>query len=186
MTRTIVAALLIAGIAPALAQDDDPPIVARHPSIKHLHFNLAAIQAPAPRVAAPLPPKKPLTSSQAATNPAQILQQFALSDLQAALADAQAQNPPDTLAGMCWQELITVVQSPAVNPLPAGPGAFQLFQKARDLKNLVAAMQSNSGPLQAVNIACAPLVFDTQATLIQLGVISGGIAATAGGLIPGL
>src|SRR5258708_7630244 len=99
------------------------------------------------------------------------------------LAAVQAQNPPDTIAANCYQELVTVVQSPAINPLPSGPGAFQLFQKARDLKNLVAAMQSNNGPLQALNIACAPLVIDVQTTLIRLGVIGGAVAAT-GGLFP--
>ena len=76
-----------------------------------------------------------------------------------------------------------VVQSPAINPLPKGPGAFQLFQKARDLKNVISALQSNNGPLTALNVACAPLVIDVQATLIRLGVIGGAVIGT-GGLFP--
>jgi hypothetical protein len=66
-----------------------------------------------------------------------------------------------------------------MNPFPAGVGAFQVFQKARDLKNMIAALQSNNGPLTKLNVACAPLVIDVQTTLIRLGIIGG---AVAGGL----
>lgn len=144
-------------------------------------LQVAAIQAPAP-----LPRPRPAAAagvpqSQASANPVQVLQKFTLTDLQAALADANAQTPPDTIAANCYTELITVVQSPAINPLPSGPGAFQLFQKARDLKALADSLQSRNGPLTALNIACAPLVMDVQTLLIRLGVIGGAIA---GGLPP--
>jgi hypothetical protein len=188
---SFVAANLIAGLVPAMAQDDDP---AKPPPRHHLapprairDLRIAAIQAPPPkpRPAAPASSSSgsPLSQTVAQQNPAAVLQQFTLTDLQAALADALAQNPPDTIAGNCYQELVTVVQSPAINPLPTGPGAFQLFQKARDLKNIVSALQSNNGPLTALNVACAPLVIDVQTTLIRLGVIGGAVAAT-GGLLP--
>ena len=178
------------GIGQAMAADDEP-VSLRAGAHHHLappravrDFHVAAIQAPPPKPRPANPASGgPLSQSAAQQNPATVLQKFTLDDLQAALADAQAQNPPDTIAANCYTELITVVQSPAINPLPSGPGAFQLFQKARDLKNLVAAMQSNNGPLQALNIACAPLVIDVQTTLIRLGVIGGAVAAT-GGLLP--
>lgn len=183
-----VVALLLA--SPAIAQDDikdktEPTIVQQHPSLRHLR-HVSAVSAPEPapkpRAVASTPVKK-LTTTQAESNPAQVLQQFTLADLQAALADAQGQNPPDTLAANCYTQLITLIQTPAVSPLPAAPGAFALFQKARDLKNIVASIQANQGAMQMLQIACAPLVLDAQNTLIQLGIIGGGVAAT-GGLLP--
>lgn len=187
MRRALFALIAIAIAGPAIAQDDskDTPaaVVSRHKSLVHLRT--AAIQAPAPvrPRAEPAAPSGKISQKDAQANPALVLQQFTLADLQAALADAQGQTPPDTIAANCYQALITVVMSPAVNPLPAGPGAFQLFQKARDLKNIVAALQSNQGPLTQLNVACAPLVLDAQTTLIRLGIIGGGIAAS-GGLLP--
>lgn len=189
--RTLIALALIAGIGPAMAQDDEP--AAKPPPRHHLapprairDLHVAAIQAPAPKPRPSAPTTtggSPLSQSAAQQNPASVLQAFTLADLQAALADAQAQTPPDIIAANCYQALIVVVQSPAINPLPSGPGAFQLFQKARDIKNVVAALQSNQGPLTALNVACAPLVIDVQATLIRLGVIGGAIVGT-GGLFP--
>src|SRR5258708_16169185 len=173
------------GIGPAMATDDEPVSLragAHHnlrPRRAVRDFQVAAIRAPPPKPRPENPaPGGPLSQSAAQQNPATVLQKFTLDDLQAALADASAQNPPDVIAANCYQELITVVQSPAINPLPSGPGAFQLFQKARDLKNLVAAMQSNNGPLQTLNIACAPLVIDVQTTFIRLGVIGVAVADT--------
>jgi hypothetical protein len=124
------------------------------------------------------PPARPPVSAQAAsTNPVALLQKFTVDDLTAALADALAQSPPDTTAADCYTALIPIVQSGVSNPLPTGVGAFQLFQKGRDLKSLIANMQSPNGPLVALNKACAPLVIDTQNTLIQLGVIGGVVLA---------
>lgn len=188
--RITVTLMVLLLASPAFAQDDtkdkdEPKVVQQHPSLRHLrHYSAVSAPEPAPkpRAVASTPVKK-LTTTQAESNPAQVLQQFTLTDLQAALADAQGQTPPDTLAANCYTQLIMLVQTPAVSPLPSGPGAFQLFQKARDLKNLVASIQANNGAMQQLNIACAPLVLDAQNTLIQLGIIGGGVAAT-GGLLP--
>lgn len=124
-------------------------------------------------------------SKEAATqNPVAVLQAFTVSDLQAALADAQAQTPPDTISIQCYQALIPLVQSNIANPLPTSAGGFQLLQKARDAKSALANIQSPTGPLAQLNIACAPLVLDVQNTLIQLGIVGGAVAVAgpAGGL----
>jgi hypothetical protein len=128
------------------------------------------------------------TVTQAQQNPLVVLQQFAVADLQAALADATAQTPPDTVAAACYTALIPFVQSQVQNPLPAGAGVFQALQKARDAKAYLANIQSPTGPLAGLNSACAPLVLDVQNTLVTLGISVGvianpaGAAATLGGL----
>lgn len=118
--------------------------------------------------------------TQAQQNPLIVVRQFTVADLQAALADAQAQTPPDTVAVNCYTALIPFVQSQAQNPLPAGAGVFQALQKARDAKAYLANIQSPTGPLASLNIACAPLVLDVQNTLVTLGVSVGVIANPAG------
>jgi hypothetical protein len=120
------------------------------------------------------------TVTQAQQNPLIVVRQFTIADLQAALADAQAQTPPDTVAANCYTALIPFVQSQAQNPLPAGAGVFQALQKARDAKAYLANIQSPTGPLASLNIACAPLVLDVQNTLVTLGVSVGVIANPAG------
>jgi hypothetical protein len=140
--------------------------------------------APQPKVAASSKP----TVAQAQQNPLVVLQRFTVADLQAALADAQAQTPPDTVAVNCYTALIPFVQSQVQNPLPSGAGAFQALQKARDAKAYLANIQSPTGPLAGLNTACAPLVLDVQNTLVTLGVSVGvianpvGAAATLSGL----
>jgi hypothetical protein len=114
------------------------------------------------------------------------LQTFTVADLQTALADAQAQTPPDTTSALCYTALIPIVEAGVNNPLPAGLGVFQALQKARDAKALLANIQSPNGPLAALNIACAPLVLDAQNTLIQLGIVGGTVAATGGLALPAL
>jgi hypothetical protein len=113
------------------------------------------------------------TAATAAANPLNFVQSFALSDLQAALADAQGQTPPDTLSITCYNALIPIVQSQVANPLPTQLGAFLAVQKARDLKNFIANLQSPSGPLAGLNIACAPWLMDNQTTLIAIGAAVG-------------
>lgn len=154
---------------------------------------LAASVAMAQGAGAPQPkPAAVLTKSQAQANPLAVVQGFTVADLQAALVDANGQNPPDQAAANCYSALIPLVQSGVANPFPAGLGAFQLLQKARDAKAALANLQSPSGPLTAINIACAPLVLDAQNTLIQLGIVGGVVAATGGAgitlpaLLPGL
>lgn len=120
------------------------------------------------------------TVAQAQQNPLVVLQKFTVADLQAALADAQAQTPPDTVAANCYAALIPFVQSQVQNPLPSGAGAFQALQKARDAKAYLANIQSPTGPLAGLNTACAPLVLDVQNTLVTLGVSVGVIANPVG------
>jgi hypothetical protein len=139
---------------------------------------------PQPKAAASSKP----TVAQAQQNPLVVLRTFTVADLQAALADAQAQTPLDTVAANCYTALIPFVQSQVQNPLPSGAGVFQALQKARDAKAYLANIQSPTGPLAGLNTACAPLVLDVQNTLITLGVSVGvianpvGAAATLGGL----
>lgn len=120
------------------------------------------------------------TVTQVQQNPLIVVRQFTVADLQAALADAQSQSPPDTVAANCYAALIPFVQSQAQNPLPAGAGVFQALQKARDAKAYLANIQSPTGPLASLNIACAPLVLDVQNTLVTLGISVGVIANPAG------
>ena len=148
----------------------------------------AAIAFAAPALAAnkPVPRRFPAatagkpTVTQAQQNPLIVVRQFTIADLQAALADAQGQTPPDTVAVNCYTALIPFVQSQAQNPLPAGAGVFQALQKARDAKAYLSNIQSPTGPLANLNIACAPLVLDVQNTLVTLGVSVGVIANPAG------
>jgi hypothetical protein len=184
MRALILAIALIAGLVPAIAQDAPRPRIARqvaHP-MPPIHIRAAATSAPepAPRPAASAPSGR-LSATMAQKNPILVLQQFSLADLQAALTDAQGQTPADTIAANCYQALIAVLGNPIANPLPAGPGVFQLLQKGRDLKNAIANLQSNSGPLTPLATGCAPLILDGQATLIQLGILSG--AVIGGGML---
>ncbi len=124
-----------------------------------------------------------LTTAQAVTNQIALIQAFTVSDLQAALADAQAQTPPDTVSASCYSALIPIVQSNVANPLPAGLGGFQALQKARDLQNLIANINSPNGPLAPLVTACAPLILSVQNVLVGLGLKAGlvaGIAASGG------
>jgi hypothetical protein len=148
----------------------------------------AAFVGAAPATAATKPPvHRPAASAsarpsvtQAQQNPLIVVRQFTIADLQAALADAQAQTPPDIVAVNCYTALIPFVQSQTQNPLPAGAGVFQALQKARDAKAYLANIQSPTGPLASLNIACAPLVLDVQNTLVTLGVSVGVIANPVG------
>ena len=144
--------------------------------------------------AVPLPKARPttapatsqLTSAQVQQNPFALLQQFSAADLTAALADANAQTPPDTTSAQCYTALLALVNSPLNSPLPAGPGAFQLLQKARDMKQFLASIQAPNGPLSQLNLACAPLIMDVNATLLGLGVQTGIVAASGGVALPAL
>jgi len=134
----------------------------------------AGVKAPAK------PAVSQLTAVQVQQNPLALLRQFTVSDLEAALADANAQTPPDATAAACYKALLAVVQSNVANPLPAGPGIFQALQKARDAKALIANLQSPTGPLADLNASCAPLVLDAQNTLLALGVSVGLVANPVG------
>lgn len=202
-------ALVLLVAAPAHAQMPTiaPPAQAQPPVVAPVKVHHAAIKkrghvAETPRVprteaiagaraqatgkpaAAPAPGT--LTTTTAQKNPLLVLQTFTITDLQNALADAQAQTPPDTVAATCYQALIPLVQNAngAKGLIPKSLGAVQVLQKARDAKQFLATLNSPTGPLAGLNVACAPLVLDVQTTLIQLGIISGAVVGTAatGGL----
>lgn len=155
-------------------------------SRKRYRRDVGAKSVPKATASTPLPKSAPVydtatpTVMQAQQNPLVVLQ-HTVADPQAALADAQAQNPPDTTAANCYKALIPFVQSQAQNPLPSGAGVFQALQKARDAKAYLANIQSPTGPLAGLNQACAPLVLDVQNTLITLGVSVGVLANPAAG-----
>lgn len=144
-------------------------------------------------VAAAVPSTTPagvVTKDDAVKNPLLVIQKFTVTDLQAALDDANAQNPPDVVSANCYKALIPLVQNATgIGGLaPKGLGGFQLLQKTRDLKANLANIQSPTGPLASINIACAPLALDVQNTLVQLGIVGGvvtvGAAATGGLTLP--
>jgi hypothetical protein len=112
-----------------------------------LFIGALAIGAPSVARAASVPVTKsaPTTQAQAQSVLASLfskIQTFTVADLQAALADANAQTPPDTRHGQCWAALIPLAQSSAVNPLPAGLGAAQGIQKVFDDVALFGSTQS--------------------------------------------
>lgn len=100
------------------------------------------------------------------------LAKFTVADLQAADADAVANN--DAVAHACYPALEQFVQS---LPTSGGTvaGAFSAFQKTRDLANGVKA-----GLPTYLKIGCAPLVMDEQQLINQLALIGAGAAATSG------
>ena len=139
----------------------------------------ACAQAPAqtataPVTGAPAATPAPVTPSDPLTQ----LANFTLADLQAASADAKAQVPPDVTASQCYDYLIALI--PTIK-IPGGGnkvGAILLFQQARDLN---AGLSGQKAALKNLNLACAPLVIDTQTTVNKLLLIGGGAAG-----IPGL
>lgn len=122
----------------------------------------------------------PATPS-APTDPLGKLAAFTLTDLKAASADAHAQTPPDQTAYQCYDYLIALI--PTIQ-LPGGTqtvGAVMAFQRGRDINNGIGA---SSGMLKSLNLACAPLVIDTQTTLNKLVAVAGGSAALGGAIVP--
>jgi hypothetical protein len=152
--------------------------------VKSLAFLIAAGALLALAVPAHAATKGKPTTAQAQVNPLLVVQQFTVDDLNAAIADANAQNPPDKVAAACYQALLPIVQGGVANPLPASLGVFQALQKARDAQALIANMQSPTGPLAGINAACAPLVLQAQNTLVQLGIMTGAVAAKVGLTLP--
>lgn len=96
-------------------------------------------------------------------------QHITVTDLQAALADASAQTPPDTRHGACWQALIPFAQSGVANPLPAGLGLAQLVQKGFDLNT---TLGKNLIP-DAVVTPCALTVSDLNLDFVKLMAVVG-------------
>jgi hypothetical protein len=109
------------------------------------------------------------------------LGQITHEDLLAAEADATAHG--DVVAMPCY----SYIDSSILPLLPGGAdsmpvkGAFSAFQKARN----VALLLQNGVPAQ-FQLACGPLLMDTQAGILRLGVIAAGSAASGGVLGPAL
>lgn len=92
------------------------------------------------------------------------LETFTVTDLTA--ADADAVKNHDDIAHACYPTLIDFVNGlpkPGESP---DVGAFTTFQKARDIRNVVAA-----GVPKALLTACAPLVMEVRGDI--LGAITG-------------
>lgn len=146
----------------------------------------ACAQTPAPVAATPAPSVTTATSAvpaPAPTDPLSGLRAFTIADLQAASADAKAQTPPDTTSAMCWDFLAANLPTlPTFQP-GAPVGAVLAFQKLRDLAN---GTVSQNGFLKQMNIACAPVVIDTQTTVNKLILLGAGGAVTGGTLAPAL
>jgi hypothetical protein len=102
-------------------------------------------------------------------------------DLLAAEADATAHG--DVVAMPCY----SYIDSSILPLLPGGAdnmavkGAFSAFQKARN----VALLLQNGVPVQ-FQLACGPLLMDTQAGILRLGIIAAGSAASGGAIGPAL
>lgn len=96
----------------------------------------------------------------------QQVQQFTLSDLQAAAQDASNQTPPDTRHGPCWMALATVVQNQNLSGvLPNGLGAAQLIQKTFDLQS---TFEGHQAWKDQIATACALTVADLATDLNTL------------------
>lgn len=131
---------------------------------------LPSVQAPT--ISAPAPVQ---------SNPLAQLATFTLGDLQAASADAKAQSPADVTASQCYDFLIVLLPTlPSFSP-GAQLGAVLAFQKLRDLQNGVSGAQ---GALKSLNLACAPLVIDTQTVINKLLLVGVGTAVTSSSLAP--
>lgn len=110
-------------------------------------------------------------------------QKFTVTDLNNALADANAQTPPDTRHAQCWSALATVAQ--AANPdaiLPESLGLAQLIQKAFDAKALLA---QGSPWRDQLAQGCALTVLDIGTDLNSL-LAKVGVTAIGSSIIPGL
>ena len=123
----------------------------------------------------------PASTPAVVASPLQTLADFTITDLQAASADAKAQTPPDVTASQCYDFLIAVIPSLQPSAQSFTPGAVFAFQKARDLAN---GASGANGRLKNLNLACAPLVIDTQTVINKLLLLGAGIAGTGGALAP--
>lgn len=91
------------------------------------------------------------------------LAKLALSDLQAAQADAQANN--DTAASQCYAALIPLAQARS-NATTNTPGAVTTFQIARDATRQLEGQGS-------VALACAALNASVKSDVLNLGGLLG-------------
>jgi hypothetical protein len=105
-------------------------------------------------------------------HPLAALQTFTIEDLQAALADANAQTPPDARHAQCWQALIDFVQTRPVNPanfVPNKLGAAQALQKWFNTQGGTKSLLPDS-LVQACALTMSDLRVDTAKLAVMLGV----------------
>jgi hypothetical protein len=95
---------------------------------------------------------------------------FTVADLQAALADAQAQTPPDARHAPCWQAMIAIGQANVANPLPSGLGAAQAIQKVFDAQAALGSQTWKDTLAQACALTALDLGTDLNGLLAKLGV----------------
>jgi len=151
------------------------------------HFTILAVAlalgacSSAPQVTIQPPVAATQAAVPAPSDPLAQLRAFTLADLTAASADAKAQTPPDITASQCYDFLAKNL--PTLPSFAPGQtvGAVMAFQKLRDLQN---GVTSQNGFLKSLNLACAPLVIDTQTVINKLALIGAGSAATAGAATP--
>lgn len=113
-------------------------------------------------------------SSTPAVDPIAQISTFTVADLQAADVDAVANG--DQIAHACYPALEKFVQSlPNANGSTTVAGAFSAFQKARDLRNSVAA-----GVPIYLTMGCGPLYAQVHADFLAAiaGAFTGNAVAT--------
>lgn len=181
-----IAAALSAVYAPSTAHAQWPTSSAPAArAVKHVHAKPAS-KAVTPaaalgEAATANASTAPLTAAAVQQNPLVLLQQITTADLQAALADANAQTPPDTTGANCYSALLALKANPAF-ALPSGNviGVFTAVQKARDLKTQLASIAAPNGPLSQLNQGCAAWTQDNVATFIAVGGMVGLVANPVG------
>ncbi len=100
------------------------------------------------------------------------ISKLAVSDLEAALADATAHQ--DRAAMACYPVLLGIVKSLPAEVVPKAPaGLVSAFQQARDLSKAVqsGATSGQNALVQQVNLGCAALFNDTQGDILRLGIL---------------
>ena len=85
--------------------------------------------------------------------------EFTTTDLERALVLAEG----DKAATNCWSTLLPYAEAATERDTPEAVGIASRFQKIRNLRRTLRA-----GIPEEVSIACAPLVVDTQKTLLRL------------------
>lgn len=95
------------------------------------------------------------------------VQAFAETDLKAALADATAQSDAEAIA--CYSTLLAVLPSLAQAVPPAPVGVVSAFQATRDV--VTAGTSGVSALAKRINLGCAALFVDANATLLKLGTL---------------
>ena len=103
-------------------------------------------------------------------HPLAALQTLTIEDLQAALDDANAQQPPDTRHAQCWKALIDFLQNfkPVNAALPKNPGAAQALQKWFNTQAGTKSLLPDS-LVQACALTMADLRVDAAKLAVMLG-----------------